>query len=106
VNAFTFGFLQTARALEETVAITLAAGKIEDLRAAPRLSPGHYFEYLPTATLGRISSANTSGYLRTWDITALPGNTTQISVVVYGRVTARGMLYELARNTTLAGSRF
>ena len=96
-NAFAYSALQTSRVLDQTVAIALAAEKIEALRMTSPLMEGNNSEQI-------TASSGATQYLRTWRVVGQ--NPTQIHVIVYGRRSAQGTFRELARHSALVGPGF
>jgi type II secretory pathway pseudopilin PulG len=106
-GAFSYSSLRTSQVLQETAAIALISGKMEDLKAAAEILPGRYSEYLVLMPSGAaiVSEPRTATWHLTWEIT--PDMPQKITVTAYGRSVGRlGPFRELARATTLYGSRF
>jgi Tfp pilus assembly protein PilV len=106
-GAFSYSLLRSNQVLQQTAAVALLSARMEDLRAAEEILPGSYAEYLVLMPNGTaiLSEPGSATYRRTWEITSeMPR---RITVIVYGRSSSRpGPFRELARATTLSGSRF
>jgi prepilin-type N-terminal cleavage/methylation domain-containing protein len=105
--AFSYSSITTSHVLQETAAIALVSGKIENLRAAGEWPVGRYSEYLVVTSDGdfAISEPGSATYFRTWEVSSeVPA---RVTVIVYGRRPRHlSPSQELARATTLLGQRF
>jgi prepilin-type N-terminal cleavage/methylation domain-containing protein len=105
--AFSYSSITTSHVLQETAAIALVSGKIENLKVAEEWPVGRYSEYLVVTSDGdiAISEPGNATYFRTWEVSSeVPA---RVTVIVYGRRPGHlSPSQELARATTLLGQRF
>src|SRR5688572_28476495 len=106
-GAFSYSSLTTLRVVQETTALAMLSAKIEAVKAADGIIPGHYSETLQLLPDGSIVVCEPAAatYLRVWEVT--PEKPMQITVIIYGKSPGRGTPFrELARATVLSGERF
>jgi Tfp pilus assembly protein PilV len=106
-GVFSYSSLRASQVLQETAAVALVTARMEELKAAEEILPGHYSEYLVLMPNGAVivSEQGTAAWQRTWEIS--PEMPHRITVTVYARSSAgSGPFRELARATTQRGSRF
>ena len=92
---------------QQTAALALLAGKMEELKALDAPTPGRYAEYLAVGSDGVAAprDARQATYLRTWEITSVMPR--RITVIIYARKPGRDRPdRELARATTQAAQGF